>query len=488
MKKSILVVLIVLFAFGMASCIGVEDNKAVAEMDSQSDSKYMDSDVFTGLNFGSTIDRLCTRYNEHISRDADAEFRFKSYVEDEEYLNCAYTLIYSVLKAPSTAVIDEKYVYEKDSYGRAVVIISVDAQNSFGAYLRQNFCVVIQGVRRDGSFDYGKAYIDTFTDQNSKQLVIDHLKKSNGFGLSRAQDRFLDEQLFKVVQNNNELKRYTQPEGYVEIFVDSQGYIFSFWILMSKDMLESLNVEGQSTVIQNLERYWYAVANNSVVPSSLNISNIFDTGKAAREKSFEDEIYFECYEHEGIVYIGITSMSEDAYNEQNLSVKNVYIFEKLFLSAGVGNDLEEGANSASDDIGVQEERVEQELLPREAAVPASQDVNESVAIDSGGVENSGSSASTSNQVSEPSPAQSVQPGTDIVTGTIYSVQLGAFQSYDTATAFQNTILSGGYEAYITNVGGWYKVHVGSFYDEQEARTQLEYLKAAGYDTAFIVKF
>lgn len=99
---------------------------------------------------------------------------------DSAYISCAKTIIYKQLKSPATARWSNEKVLEKDDYGRAIVYLTVDAQNGFGAYIRENYVVVILSYdRRTGEFTYNKASVQQITDsdENLDSFIIDFAKK-----------------------------------------------------------------------------------------------------------------------------------------------------------------------------------------------------------------------------------------------------------------------------------------------------------------------
>lgn len=68
----------------------------------------------------------------------------------------------------------------------------------------------------------------------------------------------------------------------------------------------------------------------------------------------------------------------------------------------------------------------------------------------------------------------------------YYVQVGAFTSKYNAEKYSNYLSSIGYENEIKNVYGWYKVFVGPFSSEEEARETKTLLDQA-FETGFVVK-
>lgn len=57
------------------------------------------------------------------------------------------------LKAPATAKYHSIQIKDRDQYGRIYLLVEVDAQNGFGAYVRNKLRVVLQSVNSDGSYE-----------------------------------------------------------------------------------------------------------------------------------------------------------------------------------------------------------------------------------------------------------------------------------------------------------------------------------------------
>lgn len=57
------------------------------------------------------------------------------------------------LKAPSTVQFPIIEIKDKDDYGRIYLYVEIDAQNPFGAMLRNKLRVVLQSVNDDGTYE-----------------------------------------------------------------------------------------------------------------------------------------------------------------------------------------------------------------------------------------------------------------------------------------------------------------------------------------------
>lgn len=78
----------------------------------------------------------------------------KSPATNDTIIGAAKQLIDNNLKSSSTAIWGKCEKVDEDNYGRCLVYVSLEAQNSFGAYSKLNYFVVLQYVDYDGKFTY----------------------------------------------------------------------------------------------------------------------------------------------------------------------------------------------------------------------------------------------------------------------------------------------------------------------------------------------
>lgn len=57
------------------------------------------------------------------------------------------------LKSPSTVNFNILEIQDRDDYGRIYLYAEIDAQNSFGAMLRNKLRVVLQSINEDGTYE-----------------------------------------------------------------------------------------------------------------------------------------------------------------------------------------------------------------------------------------------------------------------------------------------------------------------------------------------
>ncbi len=100
---------------------------------------------------------------------------------DEKAITCAKTIISEDLKAPSTAIWSNASVLDKDRYGRYLVDITCEAQNSFGGYVKERYLVVVSDMKSDGTFRYNKLFSKTTYSEYTKSEAIEYLKQSNNW-------------------------------------------------------------------------------------------------------------------------------------------------------------------------------------------------------------------------------------------------------------------------------------------------------------------
>ena len=101
--------------------------------------------------------------------------------KDEDYISAAETIISKQLKAPSTAIYSDENIEAQDDYGRTIVSLTVESQNSFGGYVTNTCYVLIESYdTEEDTFTYNAAtgvYISDFGDSFS-DTYISRLKES----------------------------------------------------------------------------------------------------------------------------------------------------------------------------------------------------------------------------------------------------------------------------------------------------------------------
>ena len=181
----------------------------------------------TGLNFGSTVEDFCSAYNQKMEDRSKGSFLTTA--SDEKFINAAKSAVLEQLKAPSTASWVSAKVEERDAYGRAIVTLTVDAQNSFGAIIRDYYAVCIDGVTADGKYMCDQ-YVGVRTyDPQWGQLGINEAKQLNDFGEPRNASNMTQPDDFSVrTVGSYQVYEY---QG-VMLFVEpATNKICSVWVL-----------------------------------------------------------------------------------------------------------------------------------------------------------------------------------------------------------------------------------------------------------------
>lgn len=103
-------------------------------------------------------------------------------VSDDDYISCAKTAVSKQLKSPGSAFYSNEKVVEKDDYGRVLVVLTVDSQNGFGAYLRSHYVVVIESYdSKTEEFTYSRNGIQHWTDDMDflEEILIQSAKDAS---------------------------------------------------------------------------------------------------------------------------------------------------------------------------------------------------------------------------------------------------------------------------------------------------------------------
>ncbi len=96
-------------------------------------------------------------------------------------IGCAKTVISEQLKAPSSAIWHDCKIIDKDSHGRYLVYVNVEATNSFGGYVTNEYLVVVCNVKKDGNFSYNPNFAVQSVTSSTYDLVVDVIKNLNNW-------------------------------------------------------------------------------------------------------------------------------------------------------------------------------------------------------------------------------------------------------------------------------------------------------------------
>lgn len=73
--------------------------------------------------------------------------------KEDLIINACKECIKKHLKSPSTVIFDTIEIKDYDNFGRIYLYAEVDAQNSFGAMLRNKLRIILQQVNENGSYE-----------------------------------------------------------------------------------------------------------------------------------------------------------------------------------------------------------------------------------------------------------------------------------------------------------------------------------------------
>lgn len=117
-------------------------------------------------------------FGPNIFSDSDTQENKESM--EEHYFSVAEQLVSENLKSPSTALYSEEEIVEEDDYGRVLVRLAVDAENGFGATIRNYAAVVIVDYDEDEeTFRYNSYFAVQLYDSKSSQENVEDVVKSN---------------------------------------------------------------------------------------------------------------------------------------------------------------------------------------------------------------------------------------------------------------------------------------------------------------------
>lgn len=285
----------------------------------------MDSENITGLDFGITMEDNFNQYNELYSeaKTKNNNRYYKSFADDEEYIDVAITIVSNHLKSPSSADYVDAKVKEKDAYGRAVVFLSVDAQNSFGAMIRTHFCIVIRGINSDGTGDYRESTAIMTYDQGQENNVAEYLKKQNNFG---EPDENSSESLSAKDFTVTEHSTYSvYDRGFYQIFVDKvTGRIFYIELTVQKQYLDTEDYD-KAKLSRELNAIIFSAATNDTTSQMENKQlELYDTyNQTVREPFYEEGVLYSAIESGDSVKFSMMAVDKTICEENNFNTQAI---------------------------------------------------------------------------------------------------------------------------------------------------------------------
>lgn len=270
-----------------------------------------------GLCFGIDLEQYCKNYNYHVESLYQEKQGYKSNVTDSEYINCARILIKNQLKAPLSAVWGDAEVIERDAYGRACVVLTVDAQNSFGAMIRNQYCVIIEGVYTNDQFSHKENAFCTIKSLNDT-ATIEVLKLFNCFGMPQNDASYIQSDEFAIEAHGKYIiYSNTVDFGTLKIYTDNDSkQIIGICFYVIKDLF---NTSEDATEIERLiNTIWESVSKESIYAP--NISNLVDYDNMSIIKPiYSNGLLFEVNESEAgdcFVFNVVTMLESNYKNGQ----------------------------------------------------------------------------------------------------------------------------------------------------------------------------
>lgn len=285
----------------------------------------MDSENITGLDFGITMEDNFNQYNELYSeaKNKNNNKYYKSSATDAEYIDIAKTIVSDYLKSPSFAVYVDAKVKERDTYGRAVVLLSVDAQNSFGAMIRTHFCIVIRGINSDGTGDYRESTAIMTYDQGQDNNVAEYLKKQNNFG---EPDENSSESLSVKDFTVTEHSTYSiYDRGFYRIFADkATGRVFYIELTVQKQYLDTKDYD-KAKLSRELNAIIFSAATNDTTSQMENKQlKLYDTyNQTVSEPFYEEGVLYSAIESGESVKFSMMAVDKTICEENNFSTQAI---------------------------------------------------------------------------------------------------------------------------------------------------------------------
>lgn len=287
----------------------------------------MNSENVTGLDFGITMEYFYARYNELYSeakKKRNTKY-YKNFASDEEYISVAELIVSKNLKSPSSAVYVDARVIDRDAYGRGIVLLAVDAENSFGAMVRTYFCIVIRGINSDGTGDYNESTgIITYDAPSQEYDVVEYMKKQNNFGEPDEEEptEELSSKNFIVTEHST---YHVYDSGFYRIFVDKYlGRIFYIELLLPKKYLNVDNIEDYAVSKQLAGIIFAAATNSTTTQVEHNLVKLYEVyGQSVNDAFYEEGVLYEAIELDNYVKFSMMAVDKLICEENNYKTEAI---------------------------------------------------------------------------------------------------------------------------------------------------------------------
>jgi len=257
----------------------------------------------TGLVFDMTVEDFCDAYNKW-SEDKLGGGTFKRNASNDEYISSAKSAVCDILKAPTTASWGAATVEEKDEYGRAIVTLTVDAQNGFGAMIREHYVVCIQGVTPEGKYLCDKYIGVRAYDELFMGIGKNEVKKLNGFGEPRNTGYAVQPSGFK--SRTNGLYNIYEWESILLFVEPTTNKICSIWFTAK-------NIPEDDSVAIAMVNLIIGISTNKIP----GFKTLEESGP-----TFMNGVLYEVVKRDSQVFYCATAMRTQAY-EQGLRTRDI---------------------------------------------------------------------------------------------------------------------------------------------------------------------
>lgn len=304
-------------------------------------------------SYSLTLSEYVSEYNETLRRTVSSPVN--THVSDSNYISCAKTLINKTLKNPSTAQYNSASVYDKDDYGRAIVLLDVSAQNGFGGWVRDEYYVCIQSYDRDGTFTYNSIFPYVNNISNIDSLLI-----INDFGVDHAAEE-LEGILFDFADFVNE---GTSFEASPSQSLNCYKLVFNYGIQFVYVDANTNKVVSVQTAFTNTSGHTSdcekicaasvaALTGTSMSTAKESIANVMSLSSFSPTSTptfFNEGFVYDCaYGFSGVV-MTVTVASEDSYKSDLYWSPN----KDESIMSGTTPDNNQGNRDAGDSVGSSE--------------------------------------------------------------------------------------------------------------------------------------
>lgn len=177
---------------------------------------------------------------------------------EEVVVKCAQTLVYQNIKAPATAQWVSADILEKDTEGRYLVDVVLDAENSFGALIRSSFIVALQSVEESGKFTHSPMFfMKEYSREFERTQAIDYIMSMNDWNESKEKEA-VDKPDGDTPENSNADTGVEEEAG---------EFAISSW--------EAIEIVEKQTGFQYADSYDTVKEQYSTEPESIQIFGTF---------------------------------------------------------------------------------------------------------------------------------------------------------------------------------------------------------------------